>query len=1282
MYDHEISIPSDVDELYWRVYKWPKWFLSEQTKCKENLQSWRNNILQSSTNEFAKLNSLLCDVKLQISAIQNCSDPNDFIAVLKMFEPFESVENEINSYQLYIKKSCTLLKKSELTCEDLESTMSCLRNYKILWELIKDTKIYITACKNILFMDIKSDQILSKIDEWNDTSSALLKFFAKDDAQKLLFHINREIIDFTISTKVITYLRNPALADRHWEQIESITGLNQQNFFGLKLDQILPLNLNLIADFLKEISSQASIEYRPEKTIEKMKVELSSREFVLKQFDSNAVFIIENAYDSKQYLEDCLLDCEAIYQEAHNTSLKQKFDNWVIQLRKALDLISGWIKMQDLFRQLYRIVADAVFSDYLGDQSVGYFRSVIKTMEALSSIICRNKKFITLIHRSDLIENISSGLKRLHIVKEKVSSMVNAMRKTFPRFFFVSEDIVISTLSCQTVLELSEYMSYYFESIQNLLPAPIEQNEEKMKKKFSELGRMQSKAVLPKYQSVLKSHVAGLSNDAIIKSHTKILNSRYSSFNADSCTLTLSDDEISRRISIISDSGLNYAMNDVVSESIKGFEGFGGELLLFDFNLPFGRQVDKVLVAMEEQISKSLECVLLKAISVKHSTDSVESVLQIITTTPIQVGFIVLWMMWISEIEKALSDRNQTHLYSNLLQNLLDELISRLRNPLSAYERMNMETYISNLSFLMQYRFEQKETLIFRYSFLENNNLAVSIGGVGKITYGWEYVGRKVSSIVFTSAFMKSANNVLFAINEKTLPLIIGQNGLVQEISIILGMRCICISYVDLAQISNIIHGFLSSKCWLQVSNYQDSNLRSADKYLVDLHEHFTNNNHDEATYTFENIEYSVKEKFAFISARSINFNSDKIPNALRDKFRIIRTLKPDFGTVAQLAFLSYGFRQSFILSRRLLYFIKSLTSLDKSLETSITKLKSVLLSTKYIFLHCKENRPVVCLSRALFYHYKHSIKEPFFKTFLNLVSRISKDYAEDSHADRTKLMSQCADSNNVLSIGSFGENILHLLSVLHSSCREGAIIVGPQQSGKSTIIKMAQTISDLEMKKGKVKLFYLYPNAMPFSHFFVEQLNSKSEWEGIIPNMFKDAVNYAQEIENSENTENVEYSYSWLIFDGDIDLNWYQEIQDIMDKRAVSLSLPFPVSVKPIFKTGTLAYANPFVITSNQIIVLNPNFLSIENFFISKLKTLPTGLIIFKELIINIFNVISVPCLKISMPNISNGVEKIMVNSLLNLFLFLFSELGAFGYDRFTIKEKHSWITASVLFR
>jgi hypothetical protein len=478
------------------------------------------------------------------------------------------------------------------------------------------------------------------------------------------------------------------------------------------------------------------------------------------------------------------------------------------------------------------------------------------------------------------------------------------------------------------------------------------------------------------------------------------------------------------------------------------------------------------------------------------------------------------------------------------------------------------------------------------------------------------------------------------------------------------------------------MHGFLSTMCWLELINIHEGNSACIEAVLdiqIGLSIEIP-----EQPFIFDGISYLPSDKKMFMRKRG-NYSADK---QMSDKFRIIRPIKPDLKFVSELCLLSFGFQQPLCLSRRYHLFLKSFHLLDKTVESSSIKIEDVLFTARNLLNQNYSKIDCECLAKALYCHYKDIIKPSYIKTFNILLSKFTpntdklfQDPPDKLLFQDTKLMAlrHIAAKKGVYLFNSFEEKSIQLLNVLDSTHETNIILVGNNQSGKCTMLNLVKDLSDWIGKSSEplVRFFPIFPNAIPFNCFLNLYLSNK---KAVLPEIFYEAIKYGNKIKSR--LPDRSSSYAWIIFDGEIQTEWYEYCQWLLKKLTLFQTMVLPSTVKVIFKTTNLSNSDPFILSSNHILFLYSNQPLPEDLFISKLKLLPRCITIYQPFIMLFYKSMFASCIKIAIGDVSIIIEKLYVTTMINLFGCLYHEIGVDGYERFTVNEKYVWLTATLLFR
>lgn len=154
----------------------------------------------------------------------------------------------------------------------------------------------------------------------------------------------------------IANLHNPNIRQRHWNVMEAKMGITLTDPTTTLL-QLTDQGIADFAEFIQEMSAQASSEFSLEALLKKVEDSWQDVEFiVLSHKDQRDVFILGGTDDIQVLLDDSLIHMTTISSSRHVGPIKPKVDEWV----KLLDLFSNtldewmncqrnWIHLESVF---------------------------------------------------------------------------------------------------------------------------------------------------------------------------------------------------------------------------------------------------------------------------------------------------------------------------------------------------------------------------------------------------------------------------------------------------------------------------------------------------------------------------------------------------------------------------------------------------------------------------------------------------------------------------------------------------------------------------------------------------------------------------------------------------------------------------------------------------------------------------------------------------------------------------------------------------------------------
>jgi hypothetical protein len=402
-----------------------------------------------------------------------------------------------------VQTRCSVLNiELSFTPAVLNELFQSFDKYDKLWSTSADIRSNLQKWTQSLFIDLNSDLVIRKAVEWTRGITELLNIFQESTSSLKVVHaLKVELDDFSRNTTIIRALRNSALRDHHWDQISKIIGYSLHDFSGLRLRQVMDLDLEMIQDILLNISDQATTEYKIEVSLDAFRSEMNSLEFSIEPVGS-CVFITDGG-SAVELIENAIIKSERLLDTVDAEFMASKISQWIHKLRKAETMLTDLIELQNFYSAL--LPAFESFSGLVNDSELTVFKSVTTFLENWGEILSKNHKFIILSIKNDIHDGIISALARLESTKHIISELANKKRSKFHRFFFLSDLEVLKVVSCsKDINTFNKYVYKCFPKIKCIISEYATRIDPNAKVKLSFLDSRKNDVKTKKRWAALK----------------------------------------------------------------------------------------------------------------------------------------------------------------------------------------------------------------------------------------------------------------------------------------------------------------------------------------------------------------------------------------------------------------------------------------------------------------------------------------------------------------------------------------------------------------------------------------------------------------------------------------------------------------------------------------------------------------------------------------------------------------------------------------------------------
>ncbi|XP_063709228.1 dynein axonemal heavy chain 12-like [Culicoides brevitarsis] len=314
---------------------------------------------------------------------------------------------------------------------------------------------------------IKADMLRGSVCKWRgslDDNDALNHPTPVLVCQRMLQHIK----DFRIGVYMIGIMCNPALRERHWEEMSSIAGYDITPDAGTTIRKMQLAGVLDLLDQFEIVSVSANKELQLQQNLETMIEEWKNIKFVLSPYKETELMILTQLDDIQCILEDHIVKTLSMRGSAFVKPCEQKVKDWYAKLVRVNQTIDQWGRVQSKWLYLLPIFSSKDIVSQMPEEG-RLFQQVNNTYKRYMSIVAREPIVMEVAPSAGLLEAMEQANAMLEDIENGVNNYLEKKRLYFPRFFFLSNDEMLDILSeTKDPLKVQPHLSKCFEGINRL----------------------------------------------------------------------------------------------------------------------------------------------------------------------------------------------------------------------------------------------------------------------------------------------------------------------------------------------------------------------------------------------------------------------------------------------------------------------------------------------------------------------------------------------------------------------------------------------------------------------------------------------------------------------------------------------------------------------------------------------------------------------------------------------------------------------------------------------
>uniref|UniRef100_A0A7N8XJR9 Dynein axonemal heavy chain 10 n=1 Tax=Mastacembelus armatus TaxID=205130 RepID=A0A7N8XJR9_9TELE len=393
---------------------------------------------------------------------------NDLEKGLTILGTYEAELAKILARQQDLTNAEKLLDQPVTMCTEVISIQKDMRGLRQIYDVYKAQKDAKAEWSQTLWVDLNIQLLQEGIEKLIKS----LRQLPKDvRAMPVAFFLEGHLKEFRESLPLLLDLKNEALRDRHWKELMERTGTSfKMNPESFTLENMFSMELHKHANVIGDIVTSAVKELSIEKGVKEVVNTWENMTFSVQPYFKGTQ---ERGYILGAVDEIlCNVDNDAMnLQSMGGSRFVGPFLSTIQQWEKDLSLISEtvevWLLVQRKWMYLESIFIGGDIRSQLPEEAKK-FDNINKKFKEIINDTLKNpniKRCCLIPNRLTDLQALSDGLEKC---QKSLNDYLDSKRNAFPRFFFISDDELLSILGSSDPSCVQEHMIKMYDNIASL----------------------------------------------------------------------------------------------------------------------------------------------------------------------------------------------------------------------------------------------------------------------------------------------------------------------------------------------------------------------------------------------------------------------------------------------------------------------------------------------------------------------------------------------------------------------------------------------------------------------------------------------------------------------------------------------------------------------------------------------------------------------------------------------------------------------------------------------
>ena len=472
--EHQYRLKEEEFNRTWISFSRPLDIFKARVNCLKRLNKDEKDFYEDYRNMKAKLSDDFENQKVDFEILQQVDKLDQYEdAVTKSDIFFERIEKLLDTVEIVNRRE-GLFKLRTTNYMEVTQLKRDFTPFYTLWNLARDYFYKINTWMSGMLGDIDRDQLTTEV---NEACSTLLKLEKVDFKEKrmtgyIAADLRKYYELFKPFLPIICDLRNPGLKRRHWEEICELTKIELDGELHISLKELLDEGIEKFKEEINQISDCATREQKLEDAIFKMKDEWKAVKFEVVEYRNSETYVLRGAEPVWELLDEHIAKTMVIASSPYIKFLAGEVNHWKNTLVRVQEILEEWTNVQKGWLYLWPIFSSEDIVMQM-PQIAQIFANVDKNWRNIMYATHISPVVLDACTQHKIYENFLACNDMIDKIQKGLNDYLNTKRRAFPRFYFLSNDDLLSILSqTKEPARVQEHLNKCFEGIARIEFAP------------------------------------------------------------------------------------------------------------------------------------------------------------------------------------------------------------------------------------------------------------------------------------------------------------------------------------------------------------------------------------------------------------------------------------------------------------------------------------------------------------------------------------------------------------------------------------------------------------------------------------------------------------------------------------------------------------------------------------------------------------------------------------------------------------------------------------------